>query len=403
MMTKVTAMTPTRNGWQRLGRAVLAPRIDDEHLAARLAAARQSLPVPVIWLLGKPQSGKTSIVRALTGREDAAIGDGFRPCTRYSRLYDFPDETTPLLRFLDTRGLGEVDYQPDEDLQLFSEQAHLLMVVMNAMDHAQAPVLEALARIRRARPDWPLVVVQTTLHQGYPDPDFEHIRPHPFDRDPWPASVPGTLARSLIAQRRLVDSPGAHFVAVDFTQPEDGYAPPDYGVEALWLAIEEVLPPGLKDLLTDAADLGGLYSRAAEPAILAHTLTAASLDLMPVPGVSVPLVLAVQSRLCHALATLYGQQLDARRWAEISSALGAGFLVRLGGRQLVKLVPAYGSFVAALTTGATTYALGRVLCYYFGELRRGAAPDPAVLKRLYAEEFARGRERLRDYLKRRRS
>ncbi|MDX1408802.1 MAG: hypothetical protein R3330_11730, partial [Saprospiraceae bacterium] len=49
--------------WQRLGKAVLTPRISDEELRERLDAARQQLPIPVIWLLGKSQSGKTSIIR----------------------------------------------------------------------------------------------------------------------------------------------------------------------------------------------------------------------------------------------------------------------------------------------------------------------------------------------------
>ena len=60
---------------------------------------------PVLWLLGKVQSGKTSIVRAFTGSDEATIGNGFTPATRTARLFAFPPEA-PVLRFLDTRGLG---------------------------------------------------------------------------------------------------------------------------------------------------------------------------------------------------------------------------------------------------------------------------------------------------------
>jgi GTP-binding protein EngB required for normal cell division len=45
---------------------------------------------PVVWLLGKVQSGKSSIIRALTGETAAAVGNGFRPCTRSSAIFDFP-------------------------------------------------------------------------------------------------------------------------------------------------------------------------------------------------------------------------------------------------------------------------------------------------------------------------
>src|SRR6201999_124668 len=81
-----------------------------------LAELRAKTPAPVFWLLGKTQSGKTSIIRHLTGAEDAAIGSGFRPCTRTSRLYQFPTADAPLLTFLDTRGVDEPGYDATEDL-----------------------------------------------------------------------------------------------------------------------------------------------------------------------------------------------------------------------------------------------------------------------------------------------
>ena len=64
---------------------------------------------PVVWLLGKVQSGKTSIIREPTQSSDAEIGSGFRACTKTARVFDFPSEA-PIIRFLDTRGLGEVAY-----------------------------------------------------------------------------------------------------------------------------------------------------------------------------------------------------------------------------------------------------------------------------------------------------
>ena len=45
----------------------------------------------------------------------AEVGEGFEPCTRTAAFYDVPPEV-PLLRFLDTRGLGEADYDPANDM-----------------------------------------------------------------------------------------------------------------------------------------------------------------------------------------------------------------------------------------------------------------------------------------------
>ncbi|HXH02900.1 MAG TPA: hypothetical protein VNN09_06205 [Candidatus Competibacteraceae bacterium] len=385
--------------WRRLSRLILSPKPDDAGLEERLAALRAELPVPVFWLLGKSQSGKTALIRALTGREDAEIGNGWEPCTGHSRLYDFPDGTPPILRFLDTRGLGEVDYDPAADLALFGRQAHLLIVVARALDPAQESVLAALAHIRKARPQWPLLVVQSCLHHGYPSPASEHLLPYPYHQDPLPPQVPPDLARALLAQRRLFAGYDARFVAVDFTQPEDGYIPQHYGLEALWAAIEAALPLGLRALLESHAQLGDAYARAAHPHIVAYALLAGAAELIPVPGASLPLVLAVQAKLCQSLASLYGQPLN-RRLAEIGTALGSGWLLRLGGRQLMKLVPAYGTAVAALASAATSYALGRVLCRYLDGLRRGSAPEAERLAAWYAEELERGRALLRQYFQR---
>src|ERR1700693_4064550 len=87
-----------------------------EQLEAQIARLRAQTAVPVFWLFGKTQSGMTSLSRFLTGVAAAEIGQGFKPCTRFSREYEFPTAQTPLLRFLDTRGTDEPEYDPTEDL-----------------------------------------------------------------------------------------------------------------------------------------------------------------------------------------------------------------------------------------------------------------------------------------------
>ncbi|TXI16599.1 MAG: hypothetical protein E6Q62_11135, partial [Nitrosomonas sp.] len=125
--------------WEQLRKALLEPAIDKSLLEVSLREARAKLPVPVLWLLGKTQAGKTSIIRALTGSPTAEIGNGFQPCTRNSRFYDFPADT-PIVRFLDTRGLGEVSYDPGEDIRYCESQAHLLIAVMKAADINQTGI-----------------------------------------------------------------------------------------------------------------------------------------------------------------------------------------------------------------------------------------------------------------------
>ena len=90
---------------------------DTTNLEATLSDLRAKTPAPVFWLIGKTQSGKTSIIKFLTGADDAVIGSGFRPTTRTTRRFEFPSPDAPLLTFLDTRGLDEPGYDPTADIE----------------------------------------------------------------------------------------------------------------------------------------------------------------------------------------------------------------------------------------------------------------------------------------------
>jgi predicted GTPase len=190
--------------WKGLGNALFTPKAQD--IDAKIDEVKQSLPIPVLWLSGKTQSGKTSLIQALTGSDAVEIGNGFQACTKRSRFYDFPSASHPMLRFLDTRGLGERAYNPIEDLAWCANQAHLLMVVLRALDMNQAEVVEAVLSIHKQHPSWPIIVVQTALHEGYATIDTEHIHPYPYQGTPFPPQVPHStlFGTSITSSTRLV-------------------------------------------------------------------------------------------------------------------------------------------------------------------------------------------------------
>jgi uncharacterized protein (DUF697 family) len=364
---------------------------------------------PVVWLIGKVQSGKTSIVHALTGASDAEIGAGFRACTKTARIFDFPAEA-PIIRFLDTRGLGEAAYDPADDIAYCEERAHLLLAVVKAMDPGQDAVVEAVRVARARHPDWPVVVAQTTLHEGYATADAAHVLPYPFGDAAHAAALaalPEALTRALAHQRSLFAGlPGrgsVRFVPVDLTQPGDGYDPADYGREALIEALVEVAPgavrvalQGLPGAAGAAADAG-----AANAYILGFAAAAGASDALPVAGVvTVPVL---QAAMLRQIAQLYDVQWDRRAYAEFLAALGTGTLVRtasaFGIRQLVKLVPVYGQTVGAATAAAAsfaaTYAIGKAASYYLTRRKRGAAVEDlaTVYRDALREAFGLARQR----------
>jgi uncharacterized protein (DUF697 family) len=360
---------------------------------------------PLVWLVGKVQSGKTSVIRALTGASDAEIGAGYRACTKTARIFDFPAEA-PIIRFLDTRGLGEAAYDPAADIAYCEDRAHLILAVVKALDAEQSAVVDAVRAARERHPDWPVVVAQTTLHEGYA-PRQGHIEPYPFTdagEEAGPA-VPQPLARALAHQRSLFAGvPGKRairFVPIDLTQPGDGLDPADYGREALIAALIAVAPAAVRAALEElpgAEGEGG--GRSANATILGFAVAAGASDALPVAGVvTVPVL---QAAMLRQLAQIHDIGWDRRSYAEFIAALGTGTLVRtastFGIRQLVKLVPVYGqtigATVAAAASFAATYAIGKAASYYLAQRRRGAAADDvaAVYREALRNAFRMARQ-----------
>jgi uncharacterized protein (DUF697 family) len=351
-------------------------------------------------LLGTAQSGKTSIVRALTGSSRAEIGDGFRACTRSASIYDFPADA-PVVSFLDTRGLGEVDYDPAEDITLCESRAQLLVVVMKATETRPQAVPEVLRAVRRRHPDWPVLIAQTCLHEAYPD-GADHVLPYPFGTEDWAQRVPDDLRRLLLAQREALGPlPGdgeVAWVPIDFMQDDDGFEPRDYGLEALWEAIEHALALDLRARLRADSAVTDVYARVAHPRIVGYSTAAAAAGAFPL--VDLALVPAIQARLLHLLAGIYGLRWNARHSSEFLGLLGGGFAVAYGlraaGRSVAKLVPGWGQTLGAVwgagASGAITYALGKAGCAYLARRREGHLIEAETLREVYREALGRGRE-----------
>ena len=376
--------------WPDIWQAIVAPKADAALDAAIAEKARAN--APVVWLIGKVQSGKSSIVRTLTGASAAEIGTGYKACTRTARVFDFP-AGAPMIRFLDTRGLGEAAYDPADDIAFGEGQAHLILAVMRALDPDQGAVLAAINAARLRHPGWPVIVAQTCLHEGY-KPGKGHALPYPFgaDLDALQAgAVPADLVRSLRYQRGLFrDLPGnglVTFAAIDFTLDDDGFVPPDYGRDALISALEGAAPAGFADAL---ASPSAALERRAEPHILGYATAAAAADVVPLAGaVAVP---AIQAKMLHSLALIYDVSWDQKLFGEFGACLGATTATQIaagfGLRQLAKLIPVYGQSIgaaaAAAMSFATTIALGKAAVYFLNRRKAGVS-DPEGVARAYRE------------------
>lgn len=375
-------------------------------LEATLTDLRAKTPAPVFWLVGKTQSGKTSIIKFLTGADDAVIGSGFRPTTRTTRRFEFPTADAPLLTFFDTRGLDEPGYDPTADIAALDPLAHVVVVTAKATDFAQGNVRAALEPIRRANPSRPVVLCVTTLHEAIPRQPLPV--PYPFadlavgetlmsraeerGKSASPTGVPDDLRRCIEEHARAFEGLFDTLVPIDLTRPEDQFPDPNYGGEALKETLLRLLPEAYRQTLLRLKEateaLKDIHLRHAVPVILGYSTMAATAGGIPIPFVDMVIIPGIQARMAHHLAQLYGQPMTTDRFKEIAAAVGVGMISRQLARQATKFIPVVGSAVGAAVGGASTYALGRALCYYFQAVCEGHVPDASSLRAYYQEQYA---------------
>lgn len=325
------------------------------------------LQLPVIWLLGKTGAGKTSLVHWLTGLPGAVVGNGFAPCTRTAMHFDFPREE-PMMRFLDTRGLGEARYDPAEDLAVAGAAAHMLLIVARLDDPVQGEVAEALAELRRdVRGRVVLVHSGTDLLSA-----DERARAR--------AATQAVFAKALRAPVPEVE--------VDLLAGA--------GLDPLLERIETMLPE-VADLLAEAAhgDAEAQQWRENRGLVMSFASAAGGSDTLPVVGgFAGP---GIQAAMLAALARNYEVEWTWRRMAEFGGGLGTGALAAFGAsygvRQMGKLVPVVGQTAVAAASGVvtfgTTLALGRAAAYFMYRVSRGEPVDQDELRLKYSEVLRR--------------
>ncbi|NIP85390.1 MAG: DUF697 domain-containing protein [Planctomycetales bacterium] len=363
--------------------------MSEAEFARQRAQILAEVPVPLFWLFGKTGSGKSSVVRYLTGESGGVSGAGYRPQTQRSQQYDFPSAESPLLRFVDTCGLGEIAYDPAEDIRQLNKSAHLMIVTVRAADHALADLLGPLAEIRAASPRRPVVVAITWLHEFYPQQ--QHPQPDPFQDGENGDTLPAELRRSLQRHHHQFAQLADRIVPLDFTRPEEGFREPFFGGDRLKEALRSLLPEAYRQALLQldqaAESLKDLSTRRAMPYILSYSTMAGAAAAAPAAWVDIPAVLAIQSRLVYRLAAVYGQSLNAQILATMITAVGGRIAARLALRGPLKVIPWLGMTANAAMAFTYTYALGKACCWYFGERNRGNVPSGRELEEIWSEQL----------------
>ncbi|MBD2691305.1 YcjF family protein [Anabaena catenula] len=373
--------------------------VSDAQVAEILETIRAELPTTEALLLGKPQAGKSSIVRGLTGVSAEIIGQGFRPHTQNTQRYAYPSSDLPLLVFTDTVGLGDVNQDTETiiqeligDLQTEATGARVLILTVKINDFATDTLRQIAQKLRQQYPNIPCLLVVTCLHEIYPPTTEDH--PH------YPPDF-AELNRAFTQIKENFVGLYNNVVLIDFTLEEDGYSPVFYGLEGLRDNLAELLPEAESKAIYQLLDkqagekLGNIYRDAGRRYILPFSIMAATLAAVPLPFATMPVLTALQVSMVGLLGKLYGQTLTPSQAGGIVSAIAGGFVAQAVARELIKFIPGFGSVIAASWAGAYTWALGEGACVYFGDLMGGKKPDPQKIQAVMQDAFEGAKERFK--------
>lgn len=394
--TRLTQLLPTEQVAQTV---VKWFSVSEDQVAEILERVRAELPTTEALLIGKPQAGKSSIVRGLTGVSAEIVGQGFRPHTQHTQRYAYPSGDLPLLIFTDTVGLGDVNQDTQAitqelvgDLQQKSRHAKILILTVKINDFATDTLRQIAAQLRQKYPDIPCLLAVTCLHEVYPPGTADHPA-YPPDYE--------EVNRAFAAMQQAFAGLCDRSLLIDFTLEEDGYNPVFYGLEALRDTLADLLPEAEARAIYQLLDedtgrqIGDLYRDVGRRYILVFAIISATLAAVPLPFATMPALTALQVSMVGVLGKLYGQTLTPSQAGGVVSAIASGFLARAVGRELLKFVPGFGSVIAASWAAAYTWALGEGSCVYFGDLMGGKKPDPQKIQSVMQEAFESAKERFK--------
>lgn len=372
--------------------------VSEEQVAEILETVRANLPTTEALLIGKPQAGKSSIIRGLTGVSAEIVGQGFRPHTQFTQRYAYPTADLPLLLFTDTVGLGDGRQDTQVLIQELlqelksGDRASVVLLTVKITDFATDTLRQIAQQLRQKYPGVPCLLVVTCLHELYPADVVEHPS--------YPPEYPH-VTRAFAELQRGLAGLYDRAVLIDFTLEEDGFSPVFYGLEAFRDTLAELLPEAEAQAIHQLLDagvgsrLGDLYREAGRRYILPFAVMAATLAAVPLPFATMPVLTALQVTMVGALGQLYGQTLTPSQAGGLVSAIAGGFLAQAIGRELIKFIPGFGSVIAASWAAAYTWALGEGACVYFGELMGGKKPDPNRIQQVMQEAFQTAKEQFK--------
>lgn len=307
-----------------------ASRISDDAIEEVVARVRRKFAVkPKVAIAGFGKSGKSSLFNAIYGEKIASVS------MRTDETVEAQTAERFGIDFTDTPGIGTGKFSLERvvEMGVFDGQ-HVVIHVLNGATAISAEDERLHQAIRAAAARRVTVVNKVDLLEDDERREF---------------------AESMLAKLGL--GPG-DFVFVS--------AKKGTGISELVQRIADVLPEAMQDafIAQQQADVH-LKEKRVRALIYGKATVSAAVALLPFPVADIFLITPMQIAMVTAIGYFHGVEVTKERALELIATLGAGVGLREAARQLVKLIPGYGSAVSAAIAFAGTVALGEAANVWF--------------------------------------
>ena len=368
---------------------------------------------PVLFLIGRSGHGKSSLINALANRKVAEVGD-VKPTTGRAIPYFIPfEDRYASWSVIDTRGFFETT-RPEDSEDVDSIQ----QLVQDIREFKPDVILHVVAapEVRSMQQDFELFNQIASLMKG----ELGAVPPtiivlnkvdtlgNPRD---WPPEISYEKAGHIKAVMDYLSREvlGVHPTPIDRNNPLKGYVFSDqsnyiavipvcsywngqrddrWNILTLSEFIGEHLPRSAQLDFYQAQRRKELLKKVSTSLIKRFSGIAAGIGAIPVPVSDIMVLVPLQTLMITVIGALSCRPLDKSTAMEFLSAagvnIGAGFAFRTVARQLVKLLPGFGSAISGGIAYAGTYSIGKAAEAYFFE---GKIRKPAEFKEEAEKEY----------------
>lgn len=281
-----------------------------------------------VAIVGPVNSGKSTLFNSLKGRELSPVA-AVPGTTR-----ELQHEQWGPFTLTDTPGFGEVDGIDRANIALEGiRSADVILLVLDLVAGVRQADYALLQRLRAMGK--PVVVVLNKMDLLEKDRDAAIVDArHKLGE---PGAIPISAKRRTNIARHLLPS------------LLDAHA-------ALAVAVGRALPT---------------YRRQAANKVIRN---AAALNAVvgaePIPGLDIPVLLAVQARMVLRIAAIYGEPMSSQHAKELVATIVGGVTLRYLAGEVAKALPALGWVVAGAIASAGTWSMGQVAVQYFEHGKR---------------------------------